>query len=337
MNLYNRIFGCLAGLALGDSLGGPTEFLTRAQIKVEYGWVDHLVQAPACHPHHVLQPGQITDDTGQVLAVARSLGADGQTTAEDVARCLLIWAEQAGDTLAVVIGPSTRKALDRLRNGESPRLTGQSGTTNGAAYRAVIPGLVNYARPEQILPQVLEVCLPTHGTTVAISGAAAVAFAIASALSNASCLENILEAAKSGARAGRELGTWAWGTPLEKRIELAVRLVNENPQPEAALSALADYVGTDMLVPESVACAFGVVALAGGDPMKAIQYGANLGGDTDTIAALAGAVCGAWKGADAIDRNMLAQVESVSHTDLAAEAARLVSIIEKRQTRWAVT
>ena len=330
MNLQDRVYGCLAGLALGDSLGGPTEFLTRAQIKAEFGWIDHLVQAPAWHPHHALLPGQVTDDTGQVLAVAHALDTHGQTTAEDVATQLLGWAGQVGETLAVIIGPSTRRALARLANGESPRLTGQGGTTNGAAYRAVIPGLVNFACPEQILPQVVEVCLPTHGTTVAISGAAAIAFAIARALSEVPTLVGILEAAENGARVGREQGTWAWGTPLEKRIELAVRLVAENPQPEFALSALADYVGTDMLVAESVACAFGVMALANGDPMKAIQYGANLGGDTDTIAALAGAVCGAWRGIDSIDRDMLSKVEGINHMDLSAEAARLVNMINSR-------
>jgi ADP-ribosylglycohydrolase len=329
MNPHNRILGCLAGLALGDSLGSPTEFLTRLQIRAEFGWVDYLVQAPAWHPHHALQPGQITDDTGQALAVARALGMDGQTTAQDVARTLLAWADQAGDTLALIIGPSTHKALERLRNGESPRLTGQSGTTNGAAYRAVIPGLMNSSNPERILSQVVEVCLPTHGTTVAISGAAAVACAVASALSANTGLDDILQAAERGARAGREFGAWAWGTPLEKRIELAVRLVKENPQTEDALSALADYVGTDMLVAESVASAFGVVTLADGDPMKAIQYGANLGGDTDTIAALAGAICGAWKGVDAIDRDMLAQVERANGIDLAAEATRLVNLLQR--------
>jgi ADP-ribosylglycohydrolase len=329
MNLHDRIHGCLAGLALGDSMGGPTEFLTRAQIKAEYGWVDHLLVAPAWHPHHILQAGQITDDTGQALAVAHALGADGQTTAADVAESLLRWADHAGETLAVIIGPSTRRALDRLRNGESPRLTGQAGTTNGATYRAVVPGLVNYAHPERILPQVVEICLPTHGTTVAISGAAAIAFAVSQALSEAPTLEQILAAGMNGARAGREQGSWVWGTCLEKRIELAVRLVAENPQPDAALSALSDYVGTDMLIAESVACAFGLVALADGDPMLAIQYGANLGGDTDTIAALAGAVCGTWRGVGALDRELLSQVERINHIDLSSEADRLAGIIEE--------
>src|SRR5512137_978520 len=130
MNLHDRIHGCLAGLAVGDSMGNPTEFLTRSQIRAEYGWVKQFVQAPAWHPHHRLAVGQVTDDTGQVLAVAHALGPDGQTTAEDVAQGLLDWASQAGDTLDVIIGPSTRRALERLRNGESPRLTGQAGTTN---------------------------------------------------------------------------------------------------------------------------------------------------------------------------------------------------------------
>lgn len=329
MNLQKRILGCLAGLALGDSLGGPTEFLTRDQIKAEYGWIDHMVQAPDWHPHHVLRPGQITDDTGQVLAIAHAIGVDGQTTAEAVARHLLIWAEQAGDILEVVIGPSTRQALDKIRIGESPRATGCNGTTNGAAYRAVIPGIMNHNRPMHLLPQVVEVCLPTHGTTTAISGAAAVAFAVARALSERPNLEEIIDAGSQGAQIGRTCGAWAWATPLEKRIELALRLVSESPKPEAALSALADYVGTDMLVAESVASVFGIVAMAEGDPMKAIQYGANIGGDTDTIAALAGAICGAWKGVDVIDQDMIAQIERVNQLDLKMEASRLVDIIER--------
>jgi ADP-ribosylglycohydrolase len=330
MNLQDRILGCLGGLALGDSLGCPTEFMTPAQIQAEYGRIDRFVQTPPWHPHHRMLPGQITDDTGQVLAVAHALQPDGRTTAEQVGSALLLWADGAGSDLASIIGPSTNKALDKLREGESARLTGRNGTTNGAAYRGVIPGLMNFDRQEQILDQVEEICLPTHWTTVAISGAAAVAFAIAQSLSEAPTLKEILEAAQYGARVGRERGAWAWSTPLEKRIDLAVRLAKENTTPEAALAAVYEYVGVDMLVAESVATAFGLVALADGDPMKAIRYGANIGGDTDTIAAIAGAVCGAWHGAGALDRDMVYQVEQVNHMDLRLESARLVGILENR-------
>lgn len=331
MNLFDRVLGCLGGLALGDSLGCPTEFMTPDKIRAEYGWVDRFVRAPAWHPHHEMLAGEVTDDTGQVLAVAHALQPDGQITAEQVARSLLDWADHVGGKLDVVLGPSTRQAMERLRRGEPPRLTGRQGTTNGAAYRAVIPGLVNHDLPDRILAQVVEVCLPTHGTGAAISGAAAVAFAVAEALSGTASLETILEAAKKGAHIGKEQGAWSWSASLEKRIELAVQLVEENHSPEATMDSLYDFVGVDMLVAESVATAFGLVVLAQGDPMKAIQYGANIGGDTDTIAALAGAVCGAWRGATALDKGLLAQVEKVNHLNLNAEATRLVTIIENRE------
>jgi len=328
MRRRDRIHGCLAGLALGDALGMPTELLTPEQIAAEFGWVDRPVQAPAWHPHKDLIAGRVTDDTGQALAVAHAYTADGDLTAAAVAQGLLDWAAQGGEALSLVVGPSTRRALGRLKAGEDPRQTGRDGATNGAAYRAVPVGLVNFGRPDRLEKQVVEVCLPTHGTGVAISGALAVARAVAAALQPSADLEGILAAARQGAAQGRRHGIWVWATPLEGRIDLAVRLAAENPEPKKALQALYDYVGVDMLVAESVAAAFGVVALAGGDPMRAVACGANIGGDTDTIAALAGAVCGAWRGIEAIDRSMLAQVEAASGLDLAAEAAWLESLIK---------
>jgi len=331
MSLYDRIYGCLAGLALGDCLGMPTEFLSPEQIRQEFGWVNQFVRAPEWHPHRVLLPGQVTDDTGQALAIARAYLPNGQLTAQHVARELLTWAESVGDVLPIITGPSTRQALDRLKKGDDPRQTGQNGTTNGAAYRAVVVGLVNYERSDRLMEQVVEACLPTHGTCVAISGAAAVAFAVSKAVSKDASLEDVFLAARQGAVEGRKYGKWAWGTPLEKRIELALQLTAETAQPEIALAKLYDYVGVDMLVAESVAAALGLVSLAKGDPMKAITYGANIGGDTDTIAAIAGAICGAWQGIAAIDRDMLIEVEKVNHLDLAAETARLISIINSRE------
>ncbi len=330
MNLFDRIYGCLASLALGDALGMPTEFMTPDQIRACLGWVDHPVAAPDWHPHRVLKIGQVTDDTGQALAAAHAFTPDGRLTAEAVSRELLHWADSAGETLDLVLGPSTRQALESLSRGGDPRSSGRSGKTNGAAYRAVAVALANLRSQDALMEQVVEVCLPTHGTSVAISGAAAVAFAITAASGEGATLESILAAARQGAVAGRRFGTPAWGTPLEMRIQLACDLVRQNPEVGPALAALYNYVGTDMLVAESVAAAFGIVALSAGDPMQAVVYGANIGGDTDTIAAIAGAVCGAWRGIDAIDRGLLAFIENVNSLDLVAEARRLEKINERR-------
>ncbi|MBI4731649.1 MAG: ADP-ribosylglycohydrolase family protein [Chloroflexi bacterium] len=309
----------------------PTEFLTPEQIKQEYGWVDRPVLAPEGHPHRALLPGQMTDDTGQALAIAHAYLPNGQLTAAAVARELLEWADSTGEILPLVLGPSTRHALEQLRSGGDPRQTGRKGATNGASYRAVIVGLVNFNRLDRLIEQVVEACLPTHGTCVAISGGAAVAAAISKALIEDSTLEGIFLGAKQGAATGRKHGEWMWGTPLEGRIDLALQIVSQAPQPETALADLYRYVGVDLLVAESVATAFGLVALAKGDPMQAIFYGANIGGDTDTIAAISGAICGAWQGIAAIDQQMLAEVEKVNHLDLKAEAAHLVNIIKSQE------
>mgnify|MGYP001026492541 FL=1 len=330
MNLFERVYGCLAGLALGDALGMPTEFLTREQIGKEFGWVDHPLRAPAWHPHHKLRAGQVTDDTGQALAVAHAYALDGSLTAEAVARELVAWSEQVGENLPLVVGPSTRLALEQIKAGGDPRKTGRKGTTNGASYRAVIVGLVNCHHPEDLIPQVVEACLPTHGTTTAISAGVAVASAVAQAMLEGASLESIFDAAQLGAREGRSHGVWAWGTPLEGRIELALKIVAESGSPEMALDDLASCVGVDMLVAESVATAFGLVSLAEGDVMLAVTYGANIGGDTDTMAAIAGAVCGAWQGIDALDGKILARVEKINKLDLKAEAERLVAIIDSK-------
>jgi ADP-ribosylglycohydrolase len=81
-----------------------------------------------------------------------------------------------------------------------------------------------------------------------------------------------------------------------------------------------------MSITESVPTALGLMLLANGDPMRAVRYAANIGGDTDTIGAIAGAICGALQGIEAVDRNLLAEVERVNGLNLSAIAAGLVSL-----------
>jgi len=320
---FTKAYGCLAGLALGDAMGCPTEFLTPEQIAAEYGRVEGLVAAPEWHPHSTLSPGCVTDDTEQALILAEIYLREGRMSAEAMARGLLDWADARGERQSLYVGPSTRRALEALRAGVDPRASGRMGKTNGAAMRVAPAGIVHAGDLKGALADAVEASLPTHGTTLALSAAGAVACAVAWAMREDSSLEEVLEAGMEGAARGRAFGTWVWTPPLEKRIEMALRLVRRADDETEALQALYDYVGVDLTVTESVPTAFGLVALADGNPMRAVRYAANLGGDTDTIGAIAGSICGALQGVGEIDRALLVEIERVNKLDLAAVARGL--------------
>ncbi len=334
MNLsHPRALGCLAGLALGDALGMPTEFLTPAQIAEAYGWVSSLVAAPEDHPHHQLIPGMVTDDTGQALAIARAYTLEGALEPAAVGAALLDWAASLSEeAYATLTGPSTRQALEKLKSGIDVQHSGRQGVTNGAAMRAAPVGLVNAGDFEGALHDAVTACLPTHNTNVAIAGAAAVACAVAEASRKGSTLISILRAGIAGAERGAAFGAWRWGTPLAGRIELAKRLVRQASDDRQALKDLYRFVGVGIDPAESVAAAFGVFLLAKGDPMRAVILGANIGGDTDTIAAIAGAISGAWMGIPALEPGLVKHVDELNALQLSDIADRLVQVAAARKS-----
>ena len=321
MNTTSQAHGCLAGVALGDALGRATEFMTRAQIRSKFGWLDHFAAPMGAHPGHADPLGLITDDTEQTLIVARLLATREPLTAERVAAALV---ESNRAHPSPYLGPSTRRALSRLEQGASPYETGTQGTTNGAAMRVAPIGIVHAGDCEAALRDAVAASTPTHNTHNAMQAAAAVAFAVAEAMTSDTTLERIIAAGQEGARRGREFGAWSWATPLEKRIELAVRFAYDAKNIEDALEPLYNFVGVGLDPAESVATAFGVLAASQGDPMTAIFAGVNIGGDTDTVAAIAGGICGAWRGIEHIDARLLGEVERVNRLGLEQIAQGLI-------------
>lgn len=318
MDRLGKATGCLAGVALGDSLGRATEFMTREKIHEMFGRLDHFAQPMEHHTAHDDPLGKITDDTDQTLIIARLLAENSAPlTAERVGAAFIEWAKKG---FSPYLGPSTRRALARLMNGESPHETGTHGTTNGAAMRVAPIGIAHIGDVDGALNDAIVASIPTHNTYNAMQSAAAIACAVATAMTDNASIENVIAAAKQGGQRGRTFGAWSWATPLEKRIELAVRLVNESKNLDEALQSLYDYVGVGLDPSESVATAMGIVVAVQGDPMQAILAGVNIGGDTDTIAAIAGSICGALRGIDAIDAEMLKQVEQVNGIDLSQVA-----------------
>jgi ADP-ribosylglycohydrolase len=321
-NLIQRAYGCLAGLALGDALGLPSEMLTRETIRAWYGDIRGLTPIAPQHPHHRLPRGAVSDDTDQALIIAQLLIEDGEIRPHRLAERLLEWVHSDRARENQFVGRATRQALDALAMGVPVEQAGH-GETIGAAMR-IAPVALVCTTQERLIDQVVAACMPTHYTQAAISGAMAVAFGVRSALIPGATLTTIIEAASRGAEIGKTYGAWSWTPPLEKRLLWAIRLAEGMSLTDAAQFAY-EAIGVSESPWELITTAFVLLYAAHGEPMPAMLAAANSGGDTDTLAAIVGALGGTLYGVTALDQEMLAEVCQVNGLDLQPIAEQLIA------------
>jgi ADP-ribosylglycohydrolase len=325
MSLYDQILGGLYGQALGDAWC-MSALLTPDQTWQRYGgWIDRFYPGPDDHPVHAgLPPGRITDDTEQAFALAEAIIEDGGVTVEGAARAVLRWYEQIGGDDCPYVGPSTRRAVQQLKRGADPRASGAHGDTNGAAMRVSVVGLIHPGDVAGAARDAAIQATPTHNTAVAIAGAAAVAGAVAMALAPGAQLEAILNAGIEAAEIGRRLGPPYMGASVARRIRLALYIAGQTDDPRARLQDIFDLVGSTLATSESVPAAFGVLAMADGDPLQTAIYAAGLAGDADTVGAMACAIAGAWRGAGAFPADVLKTLHDANpELDFEGTARRL--------------
>jgi ADP-ribosylglycohydrolase len=89
---------------------------------------------------------------------------------------------------------------------------------------------------------------------------------------------------------------------------------------------VAELVGTSIATQESVAAAFAVLALHPDDPWQACLAAASLGGDSDTIAAMTGAIAGACHGMDGWPQDAVGTVRKINNLDLEMFAGKLLAL-----------
>lgn len=283
-----RALAALHGLAIGDALGMPTQLMSSAEIAERFGVIDGFRDAPEDHPIAAgMRAGSITDDTEQALLLATALiEGEGRLDAGDLAARLAAWEDdmRARGSLDL-LGPSTRAAVAAVLAGTPPEEAGRYGTTNGAAMRVTPVGIaVPPDRPDELLDLVHDSARFSHDTGIAIAGAAAVATAVSFGVAGFDWVEATEMAIRTAAVAeGR--GHWIAGASVSARIVHAIH--------EPSVEDLVRNAGTSLASQESVPAAFGFLFIAAGDGLKAAQLAAGAGGDTDTIAAIAGAIAGA--------------------------------------------
>jgi ADP-ribosylglycohydrolase len=328
-SLQQRAEGALYGLAIGDALGMPTESLPRAVIAARYGdLVSWFEPGPPDHRLAAgLPAGTVTDDTEQAVLLAGLLidGA-GHCDAAELARRLIAWedAVRARGVLSL-LGPSTKRALAALQAGTPPAEAGRGGTTNGAAMRVAPVGIATPPGDlDRLVDRVVAASLVTHNTGVALAGAAAVAAAVSAGLAGASVPEAI-DLAVTAAGRGAARGHWSAGADVAARIRWATGLTRGLPVPDV-IDVVYRVVGTSLATQESVPAAFAVLAASPADPWLACRIAASLGGDTDTIAAMAGAMAGACRGFAAFPAAARDLIDTVNALPLPALADALLNI-----------
>jgi ADP-ribosylglycohydrolase len=341
--LEDRIRGCLGLAALGDAVGAPFEGCTRDEVAT-FG-------DPLNQPSTMAGLAQVTDDTGQLDALVRVLIESRGEPSEELWRAALLdWF--ANSPTAEKAGPTSSAMLEGGPPPDDPRI----GITNGSAMRAAPCGLVRPGDPEAAVELAWRTSRPTHRTQVAAAAAGAIAAGVAVALRPGSGVAEVTEACVLGAALGHGHGVREGRIVEAPRVSARIELALDEARGAAAggrdlgeargaaaggrdlgearaardldlaLERIEAAVGTSMLAFESVPAAVGVLAAAGGDPLGTISAAVRIGGDTDTIAAMAGALAGALNGYASLepdDRSWLDLVLAPGDDDPAAALAEI--------------
>ncbi len=269
-----RFQGCLVGVAVGDALGMPVEGQLREQIRRQYGVLREMVDGyrPA---------GNITDDTMQTLCLAESIAELGEFNPDDAAMRLLEWYRTdpfgIGNHTAQVMmrvdrGMDWRKAVMEVERVNAPWTAG-----NGSLMRCS-PIALRYCRDiSMLLDYSRESSTLTH----------------ANPLCQDAC-------AFFNAVLSRVLLGWDKKDALSFAMELLAHASHEIlDRVQDMLHKSADEIPTSGFVLDTLECALWAW-WHHDDFEEALVTVVNLGGDTDTNAAVAGALLGAQFGLDAI-------------------------------------
>ncbi|ATX03742.1 MULTISPECIES: ADP-ribosylglycohydrolase family protein [Citrobacter] len=328
-----RILGALYGQALGDAMGMPSELWPRTRVKAHFGWIDRFLPGPAennaaCY----FNQAEFTDDTSMALCLADALlECDGEIVPDVIGRNILAWAERFDAFNKNVLGPTSKIALKAIRDGKPVAELENNGVTNGAAMRVSPLGCLLPARDvDAFIDDVALASSPTHKSDLAIAGAVVVAWAVSRAIDGGQWSE-IVDALPAIAQHAQQKRITTFSASLSARLELALKIVRNATGIESACEQLYQVVGAGTSTIESVPCAIAMVELAQTDPNRCAILCANLGGDTDTIGAMATAICGAIHGVSAINPTLKHELDAVNQLDFIRYASGLMRLREQRE------
>jgi ADP-ribosylglycohydrolase len=299
VDVVSKIRGALFGVAVGDALGWPYEGMTRDQIASSRPSLDGYVavRRRACEP---INSGAVSDDTQMTLDVARCL-----TEKKMIDPDFLLTLNSA--YMIRGAGPIVLKALHHYRFSVPWHKCGVDSPYNGGAMRAIPVGLFHHGSVENILVDSILSCVTTHNNVHAMSATAVMAQAAAwllrsdsksfagavntaafveSLRSTALCIEGTIDAdADRNSGVPTKIMSVAIG-----RLPGLLEEYRDNPFP-----AILE-LGNSVNAVESVSSALFCFLRNPFDYSDVVTTAVRDGNDCDSVASMAGGLCGALNG-----------------------------------------
>lgn len=283
MNNTNRLKGGLYGLLIGDALGVPYEFHPASAIPA----VELIEMTPPAvfrRAHASVKPGTWSDDGALALCLLDSLIESDGIDLTNLAAKFLAWGGDgymAVDNHVFDMGIQTRRALENLKNGMSPKTAGPSderSNGNGSLMRALPLALWHRGADDELVALAHAQSLLTHGHAHS-QVCCALYVLVARFLLGGQTMNEAWDCAEG------ELARIYHGSPLASALEFVLTLKPNAPQGSG-------YV-VDSLWSARSACQESTFA-------GVVKAAVALGNDTDTTACIAGGLAGVHFGFDAI-------------------------------------
>lgn len=283
--LLDRFEGCLLGLAVGDALGGKFEAQSEDAIRERFPAADDLVAYPT-------EEIWYTDDTQMAIGIAEVLVERGEIVEDALCRA---FAENYLPSRGYGVG--ARAVLQAVIDGRDHRDVaaqyfpgGSFG--NGAAMRVAPVGLFFRDEPRRLWEQARLSALPTHLHPLGIEGAQLLALAVAlcsraERFDRGAFFEELLAACATEEYRGK--------LEAAARVRAPDGLIGLGNRIEA-LHSVPAAIASFALTPESFE--------------ETVSNVIFLGGDTDTLAAMAGALSGAYLGSGRLPRRLVDLLET---------------------------
>ncbi len=320
--LWDRVAGCLHGLLIGDALGCPVEGWTAAEIAAEFGRLDRMTEVPG---RQWRPSGLHSDDGQQALAVLDAICKDPEHPELRFVELMVAMRNAAPQRagrwgLHRGVGRNFRQTIRGFQatGSRDPFAHATVTAGNGAAMRIAPVALWWRDDPMTRDLRAASLSAVTHADLRGIAAAQALAVAISRGLIptpmpvlNSRLVDDVEHAEQ---RAATQLGleydrrfSQLLAELVEHRrhcYDLAELLAGIQSRVQATGGADRPVEATSGFAPCSVPTALAIVDYAESFE-DALIIAVNLGGDTDTIAAMVGALAGARFGLTAIPARWL--------------------------------